>query len=328
MTTSSTGRSIIISNGRCGSTLLSDLIAEEAGSLSVQEFFMSTVPSTKNDEMLSGAEYWTLLSSPKPDLSTLLRIGLLPKEVHYPRNGRWGDRLSELPGILAVTISKITADPDGLFDALSERVPGFRRQSTARHHEMFLDLLVELTGKQRWIERSGGSSYLAPYLLRALPDAAVVYLTRNWNDTARSMSRHSSFQMIQLRAEFLGRCGVDPFYARPAGEVPEDLAALMPERLTAAALAERGKDINRYLWLCAFLTSQAEQALEDIRPRRLLRMSYEELVTNPVTELNRLGEFLGFDDWPSWAQKMAERVKAPARRDLIEGENKAGSRDR
>ena len=313
MAVPSPGRWIIVGNGRCGSTLLSDLLAEEPGTLSVQEFFMSTVPAIKNDDVLAGADYWALLSSPKPDLSTLLRIGLLPKEVHYPPDGRWAGRLPELPGILAVTLSKISSDPDALFDVLADRVPGFPRQPTARHHEMFLDLLVELTGKRRWVERSGGSSYLAPYLLRAFPDAGVVYLTRDWNATARSMSRHSSFQMIQLRAEFLGRCGFDPFYAEQTQEVPEDLAPLLPDRLTAAALQERGQDIRRYLWLCAFLTNQAEQAIADLAPRRLLRMSYEQLVAEPTAELSRLGQFLEIDDWSGWAEQVACRVAAPDR---------------
>jgi putative sulfotransferase len=45
------GRWIIISNGRCGSTLLSDLIAEEQESLSVQEFLMSVASSVKRDDV-------------------------------------------------------------------------------------------------------------------------------------------------------------------------------------------------------------------------------------------------------------------------------------
>ncbi|MDW5324345.1 hypothetical protein [Plantactinospora sp. KLBMP9567] len=320
MTAPISGRWIIISNGRCGSTLLSDLIADHPDTLSVQEFFMSTVPATKSDAVLAGAEYWALLSSPKPDLAALFRIGLLPREVRYPADGRWAGELTALPGILAVTLSKISDDPDALFDALAARVPGFPRQPVGRHHEMFLDLLTVLTGRRRWVERSGGSSYLAPYLLRAFPDAGFVYLTRNTPDTARSMSRHSSFQMIQLRAEFLGRCGVDPFYAEPEA-VPADLAPLLPDRLTAAALRERGQDVRRYLWLCAFLTNQVEQALADVAPRRLLTMRYEDLVARPVEELGRLGRFLEFADWAGWADVASERVVAPApgTRHQIEG---------
>jgi putative sulfotransferase len=307
------GRWIIISNGRCGSTLLSDLIAEQAETLSVQEFFMSVAPWARSEEVIGGGEYWSMVSSPKAELSTLFRIGLPPKEVRYPKDGRWAGRLTELPRILAITLSKISDDPDGLFDLLATRVPDFPAQSVGQHHQMFLDLLATLTGRHRWVERSGGSSHVAPYLLRAFPSAKVVYLTRNREDTARSMSRHSSFQLIQLRVEFLGRCGLDPFRVQPGQAVPEDLADFLPDRLTAEALQERGLDIRRYLGLCAFMTNQAEQALTDNAPEHLLRMRYEDLVAEPVAELGRLGRFLEFDDWSAWADRMAGRVATPSR---------------
>ncbi|WP_428965080.1 sulfotransferase domain-containing protein [Micromonospora fluostatini] len=308
-----TGRSIIISNGRCGSTLLSDLIAEQPDTLSAQEFFMSVTPWARSQEVITGEEYWAVLAAPKAELATLFRIGLAPKEVRYPATGRWAGRMTELPRIMAITLSKLTDDPDALFDQLAERVPGFRTQSVAGHHRDFLDLLTTLTGRRRWVERSGGSSHLAPHLLKGFPDCKIVYLTRNWEDTARSMSRHSSFQLIQLRVEFLGRCGVDPFRLAPGQSVPADLEPFLPDRLTAEALRERGRETRRYLGLCAFMTSQADQALVDVTPEHLHRMSYEDLVADPVGELTRLGRFLDFEDAPQWAGRVADRVVAPTR---------------
>ncbi|ASW54382.1 sulfotransferase domain-containing protein [Plantactinospora sp. KBS50] len=313
MDTTITGRSIIISNGRCGSTLLSDLIHEEPDTLSAQEFFMAMAPWARSAEVLTGPEYWAVLASPKAELSTLFRIGLPPKEVRYPKTGRWADRLTSLPRILAITLSKLTDDPDALFDQIGERVPEFRTQTVAQHHHDFLDLLATLTGKKRWVERSGGSSHVAPYLLKGFPDCKIVYLTRNWEDTAHSMSRHSSFQLIQLRVEFLGRCGLDPFRVAPDQAVPEDLERYLPDRLTADVLRERGQDIRRYLGLCAFMTSQADQALVDVPPEHLHRMRYEDLVADPVGELTQLGRYLEFDDPSAWAQRVAGRVVAPAR---------------
>ncbi|WP_434739702.1 sulfotransferase domain-containing protein [Micromonospora sp. SH-82] len=306
-----TGRSIVISNGRCGSTLLSDLIAEEPDTLSAQEFFMSVTPWARSREVLTGAEYWSVLAAPKAELSTLFRIGLPPKEVRYPSTGRWADRMTELPRIMAITLSKLTDDPDALFDRLAERVPDQPAQSVVEHHRAFLDLLAVLTGRRRWVERSGGSSHLAPHLLQGFPDCKVVYLDRNREDTARSMSRHSSFQLIQLRVEFLGRCGLDPFRLSPGQAVPPEMECYLPDRLTAETLQERGADLRRYLGLCAFMTSQAEQALTDVPPQHLLRMRYEDLVADPVAELTRLGGFLDFPDPSGWAGAVAGRVRAP-----------------
>ncbi|MEU7873536.1 sulfotransferase domain-containing protein [Dactylosporangium sp. NPDC049140] len=305
---------IIINTGRCGSTLLSDLIAEQPDTLSVQEFLM-WVPWTAGAEVLTGAAYWWTLSSPSTQLATLFRIGLTPSEVRYPAHGRWAGNLTELPQILATTLPKISADPDGLYDTLAELVPKFPAQPLARHHRMFLDLLTSLTGRRRWVERSGGSSNIAQCLLQNFPDAKIVYLTRNWTDTAESMSRHSCFQLMQLRVESAGRYGVDPFEITPGQLVPAEVERYLPGRLTAETLRERGRDVRRYRGLCAFLASQAEQAIADARPRHLLTMAYEDLVDDPPAQLGQLGRFLGLEDWQQWADRVAGSVVArPAAR--------------
>ena len=162
-------RAIIISNGRCGSTLLSDLIVEEPDTCSVQEFFMSVAPWNRSTEIITGPAYWRVLSGPKEELSVLFKIGVPPKEVRYPASGRFNDDLVNLPRILAITLAKLTDDPDALFDQLAPRVEAFPTQSVGAHHQAFLDLLTELTGKQRWVERSGGSSQVTTSLLENFP---------------------------------------------------------------------------------------------------------------------------------------------------------------
>jgi putative sulfotransferase len=306
-------RAIIISNGRCGSTLLSDLIVAEPETLSVQEFFMSVAPWNRSSEVITGPEYWRVLSGPKEELSVLFRIGVPPKEVRYPATGRYAHDLVNLPRILAITLPKLTDDPDALFARLAQRVPDFPTQRVGEHHQAFLDLLAELLGRRRWVERSGGSSQVATSLLANYPTARIVYLTRNWADTAASMSRHPSFQLVQLRVETFGRYGVDVFSVAPGQDVPAEVEPYLPDRLTAAVLAERGNDPKRYLSLCAFMSSQAEQALADSRPAHLLTMSYEDLVRDPVAELTALGAFLDFADPHGWAASVAHRVRARVR---------------
>src|SRR3712207_8407034 len=68
--------------------------------------------------------------------------------------------------------------------------------------------------------------------------------------------------------------GVDPFRL-PAGQaVPQEVEQFLPERLTAELLAERGQDPARYLHLCAFMTSQAEQARSEEHTSELQSRQY------------------------------------------------------
>jgi putative sulfotransferase len=304
-------RAIIISNGRCGSTLLSDLIVEEPETCSVQEFFMSVAPWSRSREVISGPEYWAILAGPKRELSILFELGLPPKEVRYPATGKYAGDMVNLPRILAITLAKLTDDPDTLFDALAERVVTFPTQSVGEHHQAFLDVLAELTGKKRWVERSGGSSQVTGSLLENFPAAKIVYLTRDWGATAKSMSKHSSFQLVQLRMEALGKFGIDPMTVKPGDEVPDGLHDYLPFNITAEFLQERGEDLKKFMGLCAFMSSQAEQSLADHPPAQLHTIAYEKIVDDPIGQLTELGEFLGFADPAAWAEKVAHRVRKP-----------------
>ena len=306
-------RAIIISNGRSGSTLLSDLIADEPQTCSAQEYFMSLAPWNRSTEVLTGPEFWAVLSEPKEELSVLFRIGAPPEEIRYPAHGRYAADLDRLPRILAVTLPALTDDPDALFDSLAEPVKRFPTRSIAAHHEAFLDLLAERTGKQRWVERSGGSTQLAASLLENFPTAKIVYLTRDWTATAKSMSKHSSFQIVQLRLEAIARYGVEPLTAGPGDDVPAEIAEYLPGRLTAETLRRRGDDPRLFMGLCAFMSSQAEQALADHPPAHLHRMAYEQLLADPIGELTGLGRFLGFADPAGWAGSVAGRIRSTAR---------------
>jgi putative sulfotransferase len=304
-------QAIVISNGRSGSTMLSDLLAEQSETCVPQEFFRSVGAMDRFDEVISGSEYWALLTTPRPEEGLLAKIGLRPPEYRYPDDGRRSNLA--LPPILMVALPSISTDPDDLYDTLAQQVPSFPPTSVGRHHQRFLDLLCVLTGRQRWVERSGASTLFVPQILRHYPQAKIVYLTRNWADTARSMSRHPSFQLDGVRAECQRRYGVDPLGIGPDDIVPEEAQRYLPDRLTAQDLLDHGRDSHHYLWTCAYLTNIAEQALADAPPAHLHMIRYEDLLRDPVAELTGLGRFLEFDDSEEWAARVAGRVKQPGR---------------
>jgi putative sulfotransferase len=324
-------RCLILSSGRCGSTLLSELIATEPETLSVQESLVNReLDYWASDAKMAGSEYWSLLSSPGLQWEAAVRIGAITGEFRYPATDRWGGNLAALPPIAAVTLPAISADPDSLFDLLEARVPGFPAQTLAQHHVMFLDFLASLQQRRRWVERSGGSSSLAAALLGKISFEKVVYLTRELAATASSMSRHSEFQFSIIRAELLFRCGFDPYreFARRRardgaahaggaqtsdGQVPAGMQCLLPEQITVETLTERGGGVEHHKLAWVGMSYAAEAALTRYPPRQLLRMRYEDLVAAPEEQLTRLAEFLGFADPAGWAARSADQVRQPRR---------------
>jgi putative sulfotransferase len=307
-------RSVILNTGRCGSTMLSKLIAQEPSTASISES-MAFGTAGAADVTITGEEFWAKLREPSPQIRTQVRLDLLTGEFRYPASGLWAGNLAELPAILAVTLPSVSADPDHLFDRLAAVVPDFPAQPVSAHRVDYLDLLATLTGRRRWVERSGGSCTLPGPILDAVPDGKVVYLTRNVADTARSMSRHPAFQFAALRLEFSARCGLDPYDPAHAGDptvparVPPDLRGLLPDNLTTDVFWARGRSARWFEGLCTTMHDRTEKALAHWDPKRLLRLRYEDLVSDPVGELLRLGEFLGFADPAGWSTQVAPRVR-------------------
>lgn len=301
------GQAIVISNGRSGSTMLSNLLAEHGDAVVAQEFLVLTGFMTRFDAVISGEEYWAMVAVPGAISAALTDMGLVPEEVRYPRDGRWAGKV--LPPVLAVTLPAITSDPDAMFDALAQRVPDFPEATVARHNERLLDVMCELTGRKRWIERSGAISQWTPQLLALHPHAKIVHLTRDSDATARSMSRHSFFQLDALRRECVARYGTDPFSPEAYDALPEEAEAYLPHRIDANALRSKGEDLRAFRWSVEYLTAIAEQALADNPPARLHRIRYEDILRDPVAELTRLGQFLELGDSAAWASRVAIHVR-------------------
>lgn len=314
------GRCIIIGTGRCGSTMLSDLITAEPSTLSVSESLspirgrLLIMPLNE----FTGTQFWAMMSQPGSKHGHLLsRLGLTGRQYSYPDTGRYAFDTTRVPPILRIPLAKVTDDPDRLFDILAARVPQFPSQTLARHHRMLLDLLANLMGRSRWVERTGASSMVAHPWLAANLDARVVYLTRNSHDTALSMSKHPVFQVAAIRREFHVRYGTDPYVSflerSLPDNMPEDMQRLLPGNLTLQTLRDRDYDLGFYETMIEQMNGSAEQALADLRPQHLYRVRYEDILSEPVAELTKLGEFIGFTDPAGWAAENAGQIQPPRR---------------
>lgn len=314
------GRCIVLGTGRCGSTMLSRLLAVEKDTLSISESMvtikgrMLLTPDAEYD----GSEYWTMINRPPGSgtvVNLILQMDFRDAQYCYPENGRFGADRVHVPPILRIALPGITPDPDGLYDYLAVRVPEFPRQTVARHHRMMLDVLADTLGRSRWVERTGASSMVAYPWLLANPDAKVVHLTRNVADTVRSMSKHPAFQLSEIRHQFHTRYGVDPYIRDMPetllpGDLPDELRQFLPGNITAEALNARKFDAAFFERMIAQLEGSAEQAIADLKPTQLYRMRYEDILSDPVRELTKLGEFLEFPDPAGWAASAAPQVRS------------------
>jgi len=293
---------IVVGTGRCGSTLVSGLMRAHPQVLSISELFSfvtdlgARVPGAFEPGPVSGARFWARLTERMPRSNLLLRHGLRMPEVTYPLGG---GRERPDPGVPAVSMAMLphlSDDPDALLDALApvmrERAPA----SMAAHYRALFEHLMHRFGRRTWVERSGGSLRIVHRLVEAFPDAHWVHLVRDGRNTAISMSRHIGFRMALMGYSLLELLGVDPFESddrSEADDLPDDLAALLPEAFTAEAF--RSFDLSPAM--CGhYWSGEIRRGLEVLgamAPERVTTLVYEDLLEHPREGLARLGATLG-----------------------------------
>lgn len=310
---------LIMNPGRCGSTLLSNLLGRHPDVLPVQEYMISlgslayTAP-----EPLTGNDFWEVLSGPSAIEGLLRRLDRVPSEVVYTGGIRTTrGQVTAMPRVLGVALVASGTDPDRLFGRLAEQVPAFPTQDLGAHHRQLFELLVRELGRRTWVERSGGNCGYSDRLVSMFPDARVVYLHRNCLDTVLSMRRHPYFQLATIGEQFERLCALNPFDEDcPIYEdgIPAALRPYLPQHLTADLLDRRGELLEPFVLRWVEQDLKAQAVLAALGDDQQLEVDFDDLVHASVAELTRVGEFLGLDGVPAWVAGVSGRVSRPADR--------------
>jgi hypothetical protein len=299
---SSPGPVLVVGTGRCGSTLVSEMMRAHPEVLSLSELFSfvtdlgSLIPQAFVGEPVTGAAFWRVMASCPPRENLLLRHGLRMEEVTYPfERGR--HRPTEgVPALLMTTLPHLADEPDALFDELAAVMCARPPAAMADHYRAMFGYLMRRHGRRTWVERSGGTLRIVQHLVTAFPEARFVHLVRDGRDTAISMSRHIGFRMAMVSFQLQEMLGVDPWESddrSEAGDLGDELAALLPERFTAEAFTRHdiAPSLCGHYWSGEILRGLA--VLRTLPPGRVLTLRYEDLLADPTRSVTRLGDMLG-----------------------------------
>jgi hypothetical protein len=313
----------IVGTGRCGSTLLSRMLAEHPDVCSIFEFFTGLDWGRRfAGDSVDAADFAELISRPQPIIDAVLRRGYFVEEVTYPfGRGRFA-RGDTMPWILVSMLPRLADDPDRLFDEVMRFARRLPVQPLRDHYRALFEWLTAHTGRRCWIERSGSSiDYLAS-LYATFPEALVVHIHRDGREAALSMREHHAY-----------RVPISLMYDAPvaSGRRPSELGAL---DLTAAPrsddpisqiLASRPpvEAFGRY-WSDQVI--RGADALVHTDAAHFLAVRFEDLIATPKEVLQAIAAFFGFSGDDRWLSRGAGLVRGvPASRfpGLSEGERAA-----
>src|SRR5215470_7068260 len=286
----------IVGTGRCGSTMMSNLVRMHPRLLSLSEFFMSLGGRAFTLREPDGERFWRLLSWLPPIAGRMLAKGPSMEEVLYGfgNGARFGP--TDVPPILVTALPHLTPDYDALYDEMEPFLRGGGRAPLGQHYRSLFEWLCRRFDRARVVERSGSSLLFVPALARLFDGAKFVHLYRDGRDAALSMQRHPFFRLSVRFAGLFERAGLNPYR-------PPFLFGTSPLYPLLETVSGRFLPIERWLaepppleplgryWSRTIVSGAA--FLEALEPRRVLRMRYEDILARPYEELTRLMDFLG-----------------------------------
>ena len=301
---------IILNSGRCGSTMMSEVLNRHPRILSLSEFFANVhsyrwypYPTRTGDQM------WRIYGKAGV-IDRRLSARVVP-ETLYPFEAP-GARFTprNVPPIMRVTLPHLTRRHEALFDEMEPVVRSQPRQPPARHLRHLFTWLCERLGKDVWVERSGASAALAFRLSSTFPDARMIHLYRDGRDVALSMSGHPACQMQARLVRRWKSLGLDLLNVlsdvRPA--TPSVRLSMMSGALVEPLLPPAGRrpSLAEFGRMWSLFVEVGTRMLEQLPPDRILNVKFEDVHADPEGQLRRLVRFIdpGLED-EGWLREVS-----------------------
>jgi hypothetical protein len=295
------GPVFVVSSGRCGSTLVSNMLRLHPDVLSLSEFIIMLMPGgfPGAGGPIYGTQFWALLSTPRKRMTLMYQHGIVFDEVLYrPGPGRRFTAETGVPPILLTALPHLTSEPEALYDEIHDFVVAQGAYPVGVHYMRLFDWLRERFERKVWVERSGSLLMHLDELIAHFPAARFVHMYRDGRECAISMSRHSAFRLSMISGQLLQHLGIDPFNTdEPArGELPPDLEKFMPETFDAASFWSYDLPVEKLGASWQTAETGAIELLSQLPSDRVYQLRYENLVASPESELANLMRFIGLPE--------------------------------
>ena len=286
----------VVGTGRCGSTLLSDMLSCHPEALILSETLNGL---DRRDAFKPGLvdkdEFTILLKRSNPFIDMSISRSSLDEEalIKQPE--------TSLPVWFMVTLPFLTDKPDELFAEILEEVDRFPAQTMAEHYRSLFDWLKDKFKKSFWIERSGESTVYLPALLDTYPDAKYVHIHRHGPEVVLSMSK---FYFLSLMTSFFNHpISKEDLLETEYGGKPVSYSDPITQRMSGGgpSFAEHAAYWNFQLYM-------AFQAFARMEPSQLLHVRFEDLIDDSKRVMSQIATFFEMPDAPGWIDRAAAKV--------------------
>jgi Sulfotransferase family len=312
----------VVGTGRCGSTMLSNMLNEHPRVLSLSEFFSLITGGSGgldpfSPERMDGREFWSIVSAITPFTTFCLQKQISSSEWLYPFDSPAArfSRQTGVPSILLATFSLLTERLDELFDLARDEVVGWPLRTSGEHYGALFAWLAGHFGKRLWVERSGAALFWIDQLVQMFPDARFIHIVRDGRDAAISMQGHPAFRVLFIKNALAQFLEVDPLESSDRthiDRVPGELLPFLPEQFDVEAFCAYRTPLALGGTLWSQQIEVGMKVLNKLPPDRLLTLRYEDFFANPKRQLDSFAAFLGKDFLDEkWSAQCAATVRTP-----------------
>lgn len=292
----------VVGTGRCGSTLLSRMLGVHDAVVPIHEFFTGLDWGRRfAPGLVDGAAFAGLVAAEQPVTTQVLARGYTTDEIRYPF-GSPAARFSPgdpVPWLLVTMLSRLTDDPDPVFDDLVAMAASRPPTTMADHYRALFAWIAARFGGTVWVERSGSSLDYLGELASMFPQARFVHIHRDGREAALSIRDHPFYRLgVAVLMDLF------PDTDDPDAAVDAVLATPPP----CAA-------VGRY-WSDQVL--RGFRALAGLDPARVLAVRFEDLLATPAEVLADIAAFFELPADPGFPERAAAMVGAPPRSRLGE----------
>lgn len=301
----------IVGTGRCGSTLMSNLVNLHPDILSLSEVFVSFATEGLVHRTMSGPRFWKLLNDASPVLRGAINPTRSPVEFTYEfgEDSPW--TMKDLPACLYMTLPHLSAEPDALYRELEPVIKARPTAPMGEQYRFWFDWLTERHDKKMWIERSGNSITMVKALHRLFPDAKFVHIHRDGREVAMSIRNFMPLRVFFHSWIRLRRIGVDllktPFRYSDSLMV-NTFAPLISRMMPVEYFLENEPTPEQAGAFWSAMISQGMRDLATVPAENIHTMTYTDLVENPRETIEAFQQFaapeLANDDWLDAAAKL------------------------
>lgn len=319
----------IVGTGRCGSTLMSNLINMHPDILSLSEVFVSFPHDSLYHRQIDGERFWRMITDASPVLRKAINPVRSPVEFTYPFKPDSPWTMADLPACLYMMLPHFSDDPDALYREMEPILRSRPRETLGDQYRFWFNWLVEREGKQMWMERSGNSITMVKALYRIFPEARFIHIHRDGREVAMSIQKFMPLRVFFHMWRRLRLIGIDlmktPFRYSDSAMI-SNFAPLFADKIPVDSLLDDVPDIVEVGKFWSAMVESGMKDLEAVPEDQKYEMTYTDLIQNPRETLDQFMEFAAPDlpreTWldaasqipkrnePKWQHLPAETIKA------------------